>query len=480
MSNNHGMGKLKGIEHFCNPMKDQTRRDRFGRMFPELSPAFTSVDVLKEIGAIDGPMDGGDNANRTGQDVDVGHVFFGQFVDHDITLDLESSLGGNAEASEIGNTRTPTLDLDCIYGAGPDDAPFMYHSRGKFKGVKLMTGADEGSSDSLAEKDLFRSPVFPPIDGVAGRGRAVIGDHRNDENRIISQMQLSMIGFHNDFAEKLSSEYEGHKLFEEARKLATWHYQWLVVNEFLPKLCGEGVVNRILGCGRQFYCPRNGEPFIPIEFSVAAYRFGHSMIPHRIGIQAGQSHFLFGDTLGQGFKPVKSIAGVVDWAELFNINSQVTQKAEKLDTKMAKLLLDLPFIQNGEKSLATRNLLRGNIFMLPAGEKVAEKMGQDEVDIQKVMTKILDISDGKIKAGAPLWLYILAEAEVIGREDANGDTTPHVNKGLGPVGGTIVAETIIGLLELDPRSYLGTNRNWAPTTGPRSIGEMLSIGAPSI
>ncbi len=479
MSINHGMGRLKGIEHFCNPMKDQTRRDRFGRMFPELGAAYTSVDVLREIGKAGGNMDGGKNANRVNEDLDVGHIFFGQFVDHDITLDLESSLGGNAEASEIGNTRTPTLDLDCIYGAGPDDAPFMYHSRGKFKGVKLLTGADEGSSDANAAKDLLRTPIFPePPDGPA-RGRAIIGDHRNDENRIISQMQLAMIGFHNHNADLLAADYEGHALFEEARRLTTWHYQWLIVNEFLPRICGAGVVNRVLACGRQHYCPSNGEPFIPIEFSVAAYRFGHSMIPQRVGIQKGKVFNLFGDVLGTGFRALKSNDGVVDWAELFDINSQVTQKAEKLDTLMAEILLKLPFIKNDENSLATRNLLRGNIFMLPAGEKVAEKIGQDPADIQAVMTKILTVSDGNIKAGAPLWLYLLAEAEEVGREDANGNKDTHKGEGLGPVGGTIVAETIIGLLELDPRSFMGANRNWTPT-GPRTIGDMLSLGAPPI
>ncbi len=476
MAKNHGMGKLKGIGHFCEPGNDQTRSDRFGRLFPHLSPSFTAVETLQYIGKDNGPMDGGTTVNRTNS-VDVGHVIFGQFVDHDITLDVESSLGTNV-SGEIGNLRTPTLDLDCIYGPGPEDAPFMYHSDGPFEGVKLVTGADEPGADANAEEDLFRAPVIPAPNSGNPRGRAIIGDHRNDENRIISQMQLGMIRYHNYNVDQLSSaSLKGHDLYLAARRATSWHYQWLVVNEFLPKMCGQGVVNRILGCGRKFYCPNNEEPFIPIEFSVAAYRFGHSMIPQNVQIRAGDPGVrIFGTVLGRGFSPVESQAAVVEWPELFDIDSSVTQKAETLNSKLADVLLKLPFIPvTDERSLATRNLLRGNVFMLPAGEKVAEKMGRPAQEIEDVVLKVKNLSGDRIRAGIPLWLYILCEAEIVGREDADG--LFEQEEGLGPVGATIVAETILGLLELDPHSYLGANRNWGPTTGPRTIGEMLMLGA---
>lgn len=467
MASNHGMGKLKGIEHFCDPNKDQTRRDRFGRLFPELGAAYTLPETLRTIGAVGGEMDGKNNdANTT--DIDVGLVFFGQFIDHDITLDIGSSLSANAEPLEIENLRSPSLDLDCIYGVGPEDDPFMYHSDGDFKGVKLLTGAEEvlATPDPLAENDLFRLPKVPG----GGRGRAMIGDHRNDENRIISQMQLAMIRFHNKMADDLFPKYRRHELYLEARRLTTWHYQWNIVNEFLPKMCGADVVAKILACGREFFCPNNEEPFIPIEFSVAAYRFGHSMIPQRIVVQAGGSDLqIFGTTLGSGFTALDMPQAVVDWNELFN----GSQQAEQLNTLLAGQLLNLKFIPaNDERSLATRNLLRGNIFMLPAGEKVAEAMGQTPAAISEVMDKVSAVSKGLITQGAPLWLYILAEAEVHAKDLGSGSV---FGEGLGPVGGTIVAETIIGLIELDSRTYLATDRNWSPDqSGPNSVLKMLT------
>ncbi len=149
------------------------------------------------------------------------------------------------------------------------------------------------------------------------------------------------------------------------------------------------------------------------------------------------------------------------------------QKAEKLDTKLASDLLDLKFIKSddeADRSLATRNLRRGQSFLLPSGENLARHMKKiaDEYEwdfnpeIDRVVSKINDICDDHgidLSAGIPLWFYILAEAEEIGRTH-NNDAEP--GEGLGPVGAKIVAEVLIGLLELDKRSNLGSNRDWTP------------------
>ncbi|MBT8408535.1 MAG: peroxidase, partial [Alphaproteobacteria bacterium] len=302
----HGMMDLRGIHHYCTASHERQRGDRFGRLFADLPGLYVDPATLQEIGAKGNTtgMDGGTGANRT-QSVDVGQVFFGQFVDHDITLDVSSSLGQVTQASDVENVRTPTLDLDCIYGAGPESHGFMYDN-----GVKLLTGADSGSADPLAASDLAR----------AANGRAIIGDHRNDENRIISQMQLAMIRAHNRICDKLNADegLAGHGLYEKARRLLTWHYQWAVLNDFLPAMCGQGLVDDILANGRAVYCTEHGDPYIPIEFAVAAYRFGHSMVPQKIQIQKGAaSHDLFGTILGGGFNPLSSADAIVDWRELF-------------------------------------------------------------------------------------------------------------------------------------------------------------------
>ncbi|MEM8841063.1 MAG: heme peroxidase family protein [Pseudomonadota bacterium] len=474
MTKHHGMTALTGMAAYCKRSHSPTREDRFGRMFPNLSPAYVPANLLAAIGRKDGPMDG--QAGKA-TSVPVGQVIFGQFIDHDITLDTSSGIRRVNTAEETPNVRTPTMDLDCIYGSGPEAHAYLYSQTAPFSGVKLLTGADMPGATQAQQNDLMRAP----------NGRAIIGDHRNDENRVVSQMQLAMIKFHNQIVDALHADpattLEGHDLFEEARRVVTWHYQWAVVNDFLVDMCGGAVVNEILGCGRQHYCP-DGGPFIPIEFAVAAYRFGHSMVPMQIQVHSGGGHHrFFGDVLGTGFSPVASTDAVIDWREVFfEPDKTGVQRAEKLDTQMAGDLLKLPFIDDPKlNSLATRNLLRGNSFLLPGGEKVAEAMGRPQAEIDTVMARIQEISQqaiassgvdaGPITKGAPLWLYILAEAEVIGRETAPGAFDP--GEGLGPVGARIVAEVLIGLLELDEHSYLGADRNWTPDTTHDSIGKIM-------
>ncbi len=464
----HGMMPLAGLAKYCRiSHPNQPREDRFGRMFPQLPPSYVPQSALAEVGRAGGPLDSGSAKKKT-TSVPVGMVFFGQFVDHDITLDASSSFAQVvADAGTVTNVRTPTLDLDCIYGLGPEAQPYLYSQTAPFGGAKLLTGADSGAG-GLADSDLLRAP----------NGRAIIGDPRNDENRIISQMQLAMIRFHNHVCETLNAEQglSGSELYEAAREQTTWHYQWCVVRDFLSVMCGKPVVERILACGRDYYC--GGVPYIPVEFSVAAYRFGHSMVPMKIQTQKnGQKHELFGPILGSGFSPLADAKGVVDFHKLFFTPAgRTVERADKLDTKLVSILLALPFIQPpAEASLAVRNLMRGNVFLLPGGDKVAHHMGRDAGEIDTVADKIEAIG-GIGREGIPLWLYVLAEAERIGREDPDGGFKK--GEGLGPVGARIVAETIIGLLEYDERSFLGANRNWVPRPDWDTVGKMLTVAQP--
>ena len=265
-----------------------------------------------------------------------------------------------------------------------------------------------------------------------------------------------------------------------AREQTTWHYQWALVNNFLTDMCGAPVVERILGCGRQFYC--GNVPFIPVEFSVAAYRFGHSMIPMKIQTRTGESPLeLFGAALGLGFDAVTDPLGVVDWHELlFTPENRQVERAQKLDTKLAGDLLELPFVDGPpeDKSLATRNLRRGNAFLLPAGEKIAAAIGCPQKQIDKVIKKVAQVNGDLGDEGIPLWLYLLAEAEVIGRAESNG--SDNEGEGLGPVGATIVAEVMIGLLELDDHSYLGANRDFIPRPEWDTLGKLVTVAQPAL
>lgn len=467
MSQHHGLKQYKGIEKFCGHDHDHVHDNRFGRLF-DLPPLYVDPNTLKTIGAPNGPMDGG-NTFKT-MDLPVGYVFFGQFIDHDITLDVTSSLNENADESDIINARTPTLDLDCVYGLGPELQPFMYHADNQFKEVKLLTGADRTAATIVGGKgQIVRQPKDLADEDLArsSAGTAIIGDPRNDENRVISQLQLAMIRFHNNVVEtvcKQHPELDRDELFERSRELTTWHYQWVVVHDFLKRLCGAEMIDDILACGRKVYCPPHNRPIIPIEFAVAAYRFGHSMIPQKITLRNNE-HPLFSTIFGQGFSPLSRPDGIVDWENLLPVNGSTGyQKADRLDTTMASSLLALPFVDPGkENSLATRNLLRGQIFRLPSGEKVAKAVGVSDDDIEDVKKKVKDTlgSSISLQHGTPLWYYILAEAELF----ESGER-------LGEVGGRIVAETLIGILELDPRSWLGRNRNWTPGDSPVGVSDL--------
>lgn len=465
-SRHHGRHSFDGKNKLCSHKHyHEEKVGRFGRMFRKISPLYNHPAELVKLGAKGGPMDSENSPGFT-KTVPLGHIFFGQFIDHDITFDTSSNFTSVNTPEVIENDRTPTLDLDNIFGGGPEQSPYLYQS----KDLYLLTGKSNnnyGQGQDEEEHDLMRN----------SHGTAIIGDPRNDENRVISQMQLAIIRFYNAVYKDVKDSGDYHssdEIYEKAREITTWHYQWIVVNEFLPKLCGQKIVNDILGKGRKWYHPH--EPYIPVEFSVAAYRFGHSMINQNMKLQKnGQEHSIFSPQFGQGFAKITDTDQIVEWEVFFDYD-QTYQRAEKLDTKMATDLLELPFVNGSaaDKSLATRNLRRGQSFLLPSGESLASYMKEEaehhgfefDPQIDDVVNHINNSIDGHnidLSAGTPLWYYILAEAEEIGRVDSSSGSTP--GEGLGPLGATIVAEVLIGLLELDDHSYLGSNRDWTPHLG---------------
>ncbi len=240
----HGINTPSGMTPKCTHHQSQ---GRFRRLFPQLSRLISNSHDLRECGKKNGPMDSGAEAKLS--DIDLGYVFLGQFIDHDITLDVTSSLSSRNTPDDINNIRTPTLDLDCIYGSGVEGTPHLYYhappnASGKPKQIDklhLLTNGD----------DLLRAESTPQghLNQVA-----LIGDPRNDENRIVSQFQLLMHYFHNTVVNELltkGSYTTKTALFEKAREIVTWHYQWVVIYDFLPKLVGQTVVDDIMCNGRR-------------------------------------------------------------------------------------------------------------------------------------------------------------------------------------------------------------------------------------
>lgn len=464
--NHHGAKGHHRMNALCHRQSlEQEQIGRFGRMFTRQQPLYTSPESLTRLGAVHGPMSAAAIADST-DTVPLGMVFLGQFIDHDITLDTTSSLNRVNHPETIDNFRSPALDLDCIFGEGPEDEPFLYEKRSRK--LLLLTGESNqnyGQPGGLRQFDLART----------AEGVAIIGDPRNDENRIVSQLQLAFIKCYNAHYQELELRYpekSAKEVYELARQKLTWQYHWIILHEFLPQMVGEGTLQKVLSEGRKYYTPCQSS-FIPVEFSAAAYRFGHSMIKNFMRLKTGGPPFeLFSPEIGHGFRPVQDFKEVVDWTAFFDFDGTF-QRAGQLNTKMAADLLELPPFVPAPRSLAERNLKRGQSFLLPSGETVARCMDRPEDEIKYVQDYALGLVDDfdiDMSLGIPLWYYILAEAECIGRQDLDGNKP---GEGLGPTGGTIVAEVLVGLIEMDENSFLNVDRNWTPESGAATIKDLL-------
>jgi hypothetical protein len=271
-----------------------------------------------------------------------------------------------------------------------------------------------------------------------------------------------------------------NNVFQEAQRIVRWHYPWIVLHEFLPHVVGKKMVDNVLKNGRRFY-DWNVETYIPVEFSVAAYRFGHTVVRGHYTLNDNFSVPIFDkdahlkdpndpDDLRGGVRCTDPNANrrYVEWDRLFKFpnSNQKPRLSARFDTKLATPLFDLQVLE--ENSLAARNLERSLAFSLPSGQDVARCMEE------KILSpsELSDLADFQFDVRTPLWFYILREADVT----AGGAT-------LGPVGGRIVAEVLIGLLEGDRNSFLRREPDWRPTElgtkGEFSIVNLLDIAGAS-
>jgi hypothetical protein len=454
---------------------------RFGRMFRNL-PVFPLSDIALLTPLAEKMIPSGGGAPADNPAVPSGYTYLGQFIDHDITFDTVSSLQRQNDPDALDNFRTPRFDLDSLYGRGPADQPYIYEAGG----VKLLLGesVQSGGPPAVAGPDLPRNQPRERSGVPIFRGRALTGDPRNDENLIVSQLHLTFLKFHNAVVDHVASTtpLKDDNLFKEAQRLTRWHYQWVVVHDFLRRIVGEEVIADILRpepyvvvdkngahdvkvpvWHPRFYEPRR-DAYMPVEFSVAAYRFGHSMIRGRYhintflqGIGAGPFP-IFSETEPEeneltnlnGFRRLPPDWGF-EWELFFDMPGSSTkpQPSLAIDPILAGPLGKLPpAVATDPSSLALRNLQRGERLGLPSGTSVALRMGIDP--ITPAQLDLADV-DPELRLHPPLWYYVLKEAQVL-----SGGTR------LGPVGGRIVAEVLLGILALDPLSYLRVEPGWRP------------------
>ena len=426
---------------------------KFGLMFQQL-PAFEPADdLLRELGrSMVDPRDASPQNDPSDGDaldnpsISAGFTFLGQFVDHDMTLDLTPLSLQQSDPNAVKNFDTPFFDLASVYGRGPAKDPQLYDPA---RPGRLLLAQPNGIPDLPRRTD----------------GSAILGDARNDENLIVAQLQVAFISLHNRFVD------EGRG-FAEAQRLTRWHFHRVIVNDFLPHVVGRETVDSLLGPGGtvrlEFYRPRNRlKPMMPVEYSAAAYRFGHSMVRPQYEMNDADIGPIFGPP-GEdlrGSRPIPS-RFLADWTYFYDIPGRPRPDghnlARRIDTKLAIPLHALPPevvpATPGPvvDDLAERNLLRGKRLGLPAGQDVARAMG-----VPVLANAELGLADAAWGGRAPLWYYVLKEAEL-----------RHEGQRLGPVGGRIVAEVILGVLALDTSSAL-RSPGAAAVPADLRMGELL-------
>jgi Animal haem peroxidase len=462
----------EGGQHRDPGPPDVTVSGSFGRMFrnlPPFAPPNNAVrDALMELGREGGLLDANDDLaagpvalivdpnlsliNRNNPTHTAGVTFFGQFLDHDMTFDLTSRLGFPTNPITSPNLRTPFFDLDSVYAAGPGSNPELFDGADPIK-FRIESGGQF--------EDLPRDPT---------NNAAIIGDPRNDENMIIAGMHAAFLLFHNhavDLVRSQNPSIPDNDAYFQARSLTVWHYQWIILHEFLPHIVPQAVIDDVLANGRHFYDPLHDEAFIPVEFQII-YRFGHSMVrpSYRANLNGDNGEPFFGmifDPAAEGPDPVdlrgfaRAPRRFIGWQTFFDFGGAYSGEVRPnkiIDSKVSTPLFQLPLevIPSGTPpvSLMQRNLLRCLTWMLPSGQQIANEMGSPPLSSAELAQ--LQPIRASFVTSTPLFYYILKEAEL--REDGLR---------LGTVGARIVAEVFVGLLQLDPDSYLTVQPNWVPT-----------------
>jgi hypothetical protein len=449
----------------------------FGRIFnlPPFAPATPAVqDAMRELGRPGGLLDAADPLregpvrlitnpelspnNRDNPFHTAGTTFLGQFIDHDFTFDQTSTLGVPTPPETTRNGRNPALNLDSVYGGGPTANPELYDTNDTVK-FRVESG---GLFEDLPRRS----------DGVA-----IIADPRNDENMMIAGLQVAFLKFHNKVVDIVrAAGTPANQVFAEARRQVTWHYQWIIVNDFLPQIITFGIVQDILAHGRKSYRPAAGQQFMPVEFQGAAYRFGHSMVrpSYRANLAGDNGNPFFGfifDPAGLGQSDPVDLRGraraprrFIGWQTFFNFGGNFTTAVrpnKRIDTHISTPLFNLPLatIPSGDPptSLPQRNLLRHITWSLPSGQALAAQMAQPPL-LADSFPELRQFNLG-LESSTPLWYYVLREAEIINDGIA-----------LAGVGARLVGEVFIGLLQLDPASYLAANPNFRPTLPAKEAG----------
>lgn len=424
-----------------------TTKDNGVFLFGGLKPHLSTCSALQSLADLMVEAEGAElDTSRDNLKIPAAWTYLGQLLNHDIHVDTEL---GERES-------VPALDLDCIYGSGPRGSPDLYST------VELGAFELSGCLDLPRHRD----------------GHARIADRRNDQTVMLGQLHLALLRFHNAVRIHLLESGDASDddseavdlLFDRTRQLVVWHYQWIVVEKFLAMILDPLVRAMVFPAGGKprprFYDLTRG-PHLPLEFSVAAFRFGHTMPrpSYRLNgftadLRPNGIPLFVRDTFGDEFADLRGErplpeGWVAQWDMFLPFLDSNPQYSRRIDPLIARPLTLVPSLQG--VSLALRTLRRGLDARLPSGQTVSKAIGAKTVNCDR---------------DDPLWYYILTEAD----QQKNGSC-------LGEVGSVIVADVILGLLMADPRSYLAADPKWKPvlrnrfgqTSGDFDLADLLQF-----
>jgi len=527
---------------------------KFAFYFPDAPSVAHTPDIAAKLDALANAM-----VEQAPEDATLNTVippiytYFGQFIDHDATANTDRESGtsnirddalepvGRSEVErDLLNLRNGSMRLDSLYGDGPGGGAFSKKLQDMMRfpadKAKMRLGVpvtipnqtpplpDDPASDllrigRLISDDTNSGITLEELRALPGDlrqsyldqnenlipQRAVIGDARNDENLIIAQLQVAFLRFHNKTVDWLRStgaaENGTEALFTQASQLVKWHYQWLIVNDFLKRICREDMLDFVISQGASVYTEffnrnRPTDPNrmpMPLEFSVAAYRFGHTMVRNEYDynrvfgtavpgsspplLDNASLQLLFTFT-GRSPTPMPSQAGgqhvrlpsnwIIEWDRFVGEPVENSERSSrKLDTFLSPQLKDMPNEMEGVfRHLGQRNLRRGHKLNIPSAQACISEFNRiSGSEITNLTSDELlsgdtgeAVASGGFDVDTPLWFYVLKEAEV--RESGNR---------LGMLGSAIVADTLVGLIANDPESFwsapCSNNIRWQPSDG---------------
>lgn len=565
------MLNMKHGGHVQDTIRDSSLETPFAYLKPDVAsdpasqipgdPAKVTAD-LRALGAAmidDATPSASDATGKVNSTIPAVYTYWGQFIDHDMTAntDRTSAISDVTRtpvepadpvlvATKLKNLRRPTFDLDSVYGNGPGLYDEYYKpdpgpaDEGFYDGIRFRLG-ENATGDGIPgamippQDDLSRDlPRIGPLldEGVitqddlpeslkndpGNRTRPLIGDLRNDENLIVAQFHLAVLRFHNEVANAIENAPQDFGLdadasdaerFKAARRLTRYHYQWLVIHDYLKTITMPGIVDKVLVGGNQHYEPLpGGQLFAPIEYSVAVFRFGHSMVrggydhnrnfgravPGATAVSpvarfsdlflfTGNGHTIDAQDITKSVRnpfrglPTLPFNWIIEWDRMSSkLDPNEAHFARSIDTRLVDPIHNMvnegtdAGIQDDAgkpvrqllRSLAQRNLLRGYGLSVPTGQALAAAMNVavlSPVELRQGNSDAVNraLADGGFLEHTPLWYYVLKEAEV----RANGNS-------LGELGSRIVAETQVGLMRNDPDSYLNDGEGeweWDPSKG---------------